>query len=799
MFTGAIRRQPGKKASVKVGKYVLLDKIGVGGFGVVRRAINEENGSVVAIKILDKVELQLQEMTGHAKREIALLTKINHPNVVKGYEVLSSKTKLFLVMEYVDGGDLHSALSAKGKFSEHEAQGIFGSLLACLDYCHRQGIYHRDLKLENILLTSSGQLKICDFGLASVRTQGSNTNDLCRTIVGTEDFSPPEVLQNIPYNGGKADMWGAGILLFIMLSGYCPFQGRDSRELRERIKSCRYTFPTDFPDAAKAIVKRLLVQRGNDRPSAMDLLQNAWVKDSITEVKETEDPLSKRKSDHVTDEVQAEINVSKPPTNPKPKLNSAESLAPIAASAWQNSQNVELSALLSSGLENPSLVSSKSVRRPGGIVYYALGLATVPNFSKLIEAMQKEATGVQVQNRKWRWKLYENCFVGTDAVSWLTGHAGCTRDAAVALGQKLLDAGALHHVCRAHDFKDDALFYRWIDNEPENVLCLNLRKYWPKPVFPPDPISVSGRLLNQLSQLCKTHQQPYDYQMVEVVTLQSDALFRKFLDAVTELQVVNINPYMGTEEKIGFLVNVYNLMWLQARIHIGNVHKKNEFRTLQRKVMSLQYHIAGVRLSLGDVFRLLFGNGGNDNIGADNRTISEGSARSSTSDRILSIGGSFIVSKLLARRRSYDEKSAINVLNPGRLEPLAHFLTSECAPESPIIRAVSEKEINAEYLTEVAAEYLNVVLDVDVDRYVISYPPRVSQFRAMLSCPEDEHFLIELIRICAGRAVCVRLLEVQRRSNEDRIPVKVTAKTETELPYSISSFGPRLGYSFAVA
>lgn len=774
-----------KKAQIRIGKYLLLEQIGVGGFGVVRKAVNEEDGTIVAIKILDKAELQVQDMTEHAKREIALLTMVNHPNIVQGLAVLSSKKKLFLVMEYVDGGDLHSMLASRGKLSEQEARELFCSLVVCLDYCHRQGIYHRDLKLENILITSSGQLKICDFGLASVRALQQNDNDLCRTIVGTEDFSPPEVLKNVPYMGDKADMWSAGILLFTMLAGYCPFQGREQKELQEKILRCRYSFPKGFPEGPKEIVKRLLVPRGNDRQSAGELLVHPWVKTTLS--------LRVRESSHDTQHAEKEQCANATNGSVSLRANTEDALSSRKKKSSRigprrrkkNSRGSDDDTGLGSGMSTARSTHDRTL-------YMAIGMTTIENFPSLLEAMQDSSTGIQVQNRRWRWRAFEQCFVGTDAVSWLTGRVGCSRENAVALGQKFLDAGAFHHVCREHDFKDELLFYRWLDSEPENAFTLNLRSFFPKAVFPPNPIIVSRRLLDQMLTLCKSHQAPLDHQIVALNKVHSDELFTVFMTAVTELQIVSINALTGDQQRKAFLVNTYNLLWLHARIHIGDF-EKGGFQTLKRTARSFQYNIGGVKVSLADLSDLLF-TGSEINISESHQSyLRRESTGSSRSFGPSSTGNSSMLTRLMSAKNHDKMDSLSESLKLENPDPMVQFVTSEGSPQSPIIRALSENEVSFEYMMQAAAEYLDLVLELNVENCCVSYPPKVARFREMSSLSDDDLFLDELIRICEGQPVVAGLKAVQKRSRDEKVPLTAVERTEAELAFSLTWFAPRIG------
>uniref|UniRef100_A0A453HQV9 non-specific serine/threonine protein kinase n=1 Tax=Aegilops tauschii subsp. strangulata TaxID=200361 RepID=A0A453HQV9_AEGTS len=159
------------KVKRRVGKYELGRTIGEGTFAKVRFARNTETGDPVAIKILDKEKLLKHKMVEQIKREIATMKLIKHPNVVRIHEVMGSKTKIYIVLEYVTGGELFDTIVNHGRMREDEARRYFQQLINAVDYCHSRGVYHRDLKPENLLLDSCGNLKVSDFGLSALSQQ----------------------------------------------------------------------------------------------------------------------------------------------------------------------------------------------------------------------------------------------------------------------------------------------------------------------------------------------------------------------------------------------------------------------------------------------------------------------------------------------------------------------------------------------------------------------------------------------------------------------------------------------------
>lgn len=154
-----------------MGKYELGKTLGEGNFAKVKLAKNVDTGEFVAVKIFNRDNVLQHKMVEQIKREIATMKVIKHPNVVKLHEVMASKTKIYIVLELVDGGELFDIIAKQGRLKENEARKYFQQLINAVDYCHSRGVYHRDLKPENLLLDSYGVLKVADFGLSAFSQQ----------------------------------------------------------------------------------------------------------------------------------------------------------------------------------------------------------------------------------------------------------------------------------------------------------------------------------------------------------------------------------------------------------------------------------------------------------------------------------------------------------------------------------------------------------------------------------------------------------------------------------------------------
>ncbi|MCO5568403.1 hypothetical protein L7F22_022102 [Adiantum nelumboides] len=261
----------------RVGKYELGRVLGEGNFGKVKHAKDTVTGRNVAIKILDKEKIFKDRMMEQIKREISTMKLVKHPNVVQLYEVMASKTKIYFVLEYVTGGELFNKIYRQGKMQEDEARKYFQQLVAAVDYCHSRGVFHRDLKPENLLLDASGNLKVTDFGLSAVPQQ-CREDGLLHTTCGTPNYVAPEVIVDKGYDGAKADLWSCGVILFILMAGYMPFEDRNLIKLYRKIYKGQFTYPSWFSSGAKRLISRILTPNPKHRITIAEIYQDPWFK-----------------------------------------------------------------------------------------------------------------------------------------------------------------------------------------------------------------------------------------------------------------------------------------------------------------------------------------------------------------------------------------------------------------------------------------------------------------------------------------------------------------------------------------
>ncbi|WZZ74842.1 hypothetical protein YC2023_086212 [Brassica napus] len=260
---------------VLFGKYEIGRLLGKGTFAKVYHAKHITTGESVAIKIINKDHVMKRPgMMDQIKREISIMRLVRHPNIVELKEVMATKTKIFFVMEFVRGGELFAKV-VKGKLKEDAARRYFQQLISAVDFCHSRGVSHRDLKPENLLVDENGDLKVSDFGLSALPEQLLQ-DGLLHTQCGTPAYVAPEVLRKKGYDGAKADIWSCGVVLYVLLAGYLPFQEENLMNMYRKIFKAEFDFPPWFSPEARRLISKLLVVDPEKRISIPAITRTPW-------------------------------------------------------------------------------------------------------------------------------------------------------------------------------------------------------------------------------------------------------------------------------------------------------------------------------------------------------------------------------------------------------------------------------------------------------------------------------------------------------------------------------------------
>ncbi|SCV00312.1 LAMI_0G04214g1_1 [Lachancea mirantina] len=240
-----------------IGPWKLGKTLGKGSSGRVRLAKNMETGKLAAVKIVPKTKSARPNTLPYGiEREIIIMKLISHSNVMGLYEVWENRFELFLVLEYVDGGELFDYLVSRGRLPEREAIHYFRQIIEGMAFCHSFNICHRDLKPENLLLDKkNGHIKIADFGMAALQT----SNKLLETSCGSPHYASPEIVMGKTYHGGPSDVWSCGIVLFALLTGHLPFNDDNIKRLLLKVQSGRYKMPQNISPEAKNLISRILI------------------------------------------------------------------------------------------------------------------------------------------------------------------------------------------------------------------------------------------------------------------------------------------------------------------------------------------------------------------------------------------------------------------------------------------------------------------------------------------------------------------------------------------------------------
>ncbi|KAH0915045.1 LOW QUALITY PROTEIN: hypothetical protein HID58_029491, partial [Brassica napus] len=259
-----------------LGRYEMGKLLGHGTFAKVYLARNVKTNESVAIKVIDKEKVLKGGLIAHIKREISILRRVRHPNIVQLFEVMATKAKIYFVMEYVRGGELFNKV-AKGRLKEDAARRYFQQLISAVTFCHARGVYHRDLKPENLLLDEKGNLKVSDFGLSAVSDQ-IRQDGLFHTFCGTPAYVAPEVLARRGYDAAKVDIWSCGVVLFVLMAGYLPFHDRNVMAMYKKIYRGEFRCPRWFSPELTRLMSRLLETDPEKRFTFAEVMENSWFK-----------------------------------------------------------------------------------------------------------------------------------------------------------------------------------------------------------------------------------------------------------------------------------------------------------------------------------------------------------------------------------------------------------------------------------------------------------------------------------------------------------------------------------------
>ncbi|KAF1746762.1 hypothetical protein GCK72_023219 [Caenorhabditis remanei] len=266
------KAQPELKAQIKIGHYILKETLGVGTFGKVKVGIHEGTQYKVAVKILNRQKIKSLDVVGKIRREIQNLSLFRHPHIIRLYQVISTPSDIFMIMEHVSGGELFDYIVKHGRLKTAEARRFFQQIISGVDYCHRHMVVHRDLKPENLLLDEQNNVKIADFGLSNIMTDG----DFLRTSCGSPNYAAPEVISGKLYAGPEVDVWSCGVILYALLCGTLPFDDEHVPSLFRKIKSGVFPTPEFLERPIVNLLHHMLCVDPMKRATIKDVIAHEW-------------------------------------------------------------------------------------------------------------------------------------------------------------------------------------------------------------------------------------------------------------------------------------------------------------------------------------------------------------------------------------------------------------------------------------------------------------------------------------------------------------------------------------------
>uniref|UniRef100_A0A673JAJ0 non-specific serine/threonine protein kinase n=1 Tax=Sinocyclocheilus rhinocerous TaxID=307959 RepID=A0A673JAJ0_9TELE len=257
-----------------IGNYRLLKTIGKGNFAKVKLARHVLTSKEVAVKIIDKTQLNsssLQKVS--LLLHVLICDHLSFSPPVKLFEVIETDKTLYLIMEYASGGEVFDYLVAHGRMKEKEARAKFRQIVSAVQYCHQKCIVHRDLKAENLLLDADMNIKIADFGFSNEFTMGNKLDTFC----GSPPYAAPELFQGKKYDGPEVDVWSLGVILYTLVSGSLPFDGQNLKELRERVLRGKYRIPFYMSTDCENLLKKFLILNPTKRGSLEQIMKDRWM------------------------------------------------------------------------------------------------------------------------------------------------------------------------------------------------------------------------------------------------------------------------------------------------------------------------------------------------------------------------------------------------------------------------------------------------------------------------------------------------------------------------------------------
>lgn len=256
--------------------YHIWSDIGKGSYASVKLATHKLTSEKFALKIYRKSDMEDPNIHKNITREIKILKKLNHPQIVKFQEEIMGNKNLYIVMEYIKGITLNNHVTAKAmkRLEEFEAFQIFSQVVDAVEYCHKKNVVHRDIKLENVIIDLNFQAKLIDFGFATCFSNNKKALVFC----GSPTYMAPEIIDKQEFFGPPVDVWALGIMLYVMVTGKFPFNSKTEKRVFDKVKKGHFEIPSYISSSCQDLIIKLLQPLPEERLTAIQILNHSWIK-----------------------------------------------------------------------------------------------------------------------------------------------------------------------------------------------------------------------------------------------------------------------------------------------------------------------------------------------------------------------------------------------------------------------------------------------------------------------------------------------------------------------------------------
>lgn len=421
-----------------------------GSYGKVKLGTHRLTGQKVAVKMIPK------HYASQLTRELHHHRRLHHDNIIQLYEIIATESHIWMVLEYCPGGELFDYLCDRGALDEWECRSIFGQLCLAVAFVHSKGVVHRDLKLENILLDDSGNVKLGDFGF----TREYEGKRLMETFCGTTGYAAPEMLAGTKYTGEQVDIWSLGIILYILLCGGLPFDDDDESIMKQKIIKGDYEIPSAITKEAQSLIRSILKQNASERPSIKGILSHEWFT-LATDLSKVMSPTKERSTlETIPDVDPIKLSSSPEATSSTSSTKAAYNATPNFAfpSPKRSASSTSIPTLSNGPLRSPSRtktsMSHRSARSSVSSLRLSLSnaLQPLPDFVALL-SKPPPAPFSQPSETKLLNKLTA---LGMDTNQFAHSVAEDACDSASALWYLLLKQQASHYPLDDKDDKEDS-------------------------------------------------------------------------------------------------------------------------------------------------------------------------------------------------------------------------------------------------------------------------------------------------------------------------------------------------------